>query len=258
MEVYESGSVVEATVSFDVDSIQSAVYRVLDERRVELVAQTPIVIPGGASEIAITVPALKNTLAVGASRMLVSVELTITTNTGAIRKFRTSYLVQGDTALVVPLESFLSFDEAIMIAGDLTGIAGWTAANDAQKRAALMQAATNIDQLEFDLTSASEFTDFPGFSDYDVETLSTLTSVEFEALPDAFLTAIKRAQVYEADDLLGGSPIQKAREEGLLSHTVGESSQMFRSASPHRGYVCGKAMKVLRRFVQTSRILRRA
>lgn len=254
MDIYESGSVVAVEFQFEFNAeIQQSVYRVLDERRVELVGETSISLDGNAVEAQITVPANVNTIDADARRRIFTVELTLTLVGGAIKKLRQSYAIQGDIALRVPTESFQTLPEAMGTALDLGNITGWDAASDAVKTTALIQAHHNIGLLNFDIQQATEFPDFPALEDdnLDVGPFELMTLEEFDALPESFLSALKRAQIVEANDLLGGDKTSKLREQGVLKKTVGESSTTFVATIATRKTVCADAKRMLARYIRS-------
>jgi hypothetical protein len=79
--------------------------------------------------------------------------------------------------------------------------------------------------------------------------LDEKTAEEIKALPADLLKAVRLAQIVEADDIMGGDATEKLREQGLLSKTVGESSQMFRSGKADRGVLCKRASKILAKYI---------
>lgn len=261
MDVYESGSAVTLVIPFEMNqAITQSSYRVLDERRVELVGETAISLDGGATEAEVTVPAPINTLSEGVRRAIHTVELVLTLEGGSIRKVRASYGIAGETGLRVPEESFQTLAEAHNTAFDLPMMSGWSSATDAVKTTALMQAYHNISLLNFDLDHVTEFPDFPALEGYTLrpDPFVHMTREEFDALPDSFSRALRRAQVVEANDLLGGDPVAQKRQQGVLKETVGESSTTFVATVATRTTVCSSAKKILARFLSTGIRLRRS
>ena len=51
-------------------------------------------------------------------------------------------------------------------------------------------------------------------------------------LDEKLLTALRRAQVLEASEILNADPTTLARRNGLISMTVGESSQFYGTSKP--------------------------
>ena len=65
-----------------------------------------------------------------------------------------------------------------------------------------------------------------------VENIRSLTINDLLLLPSAFLIALRKAQISEADIVMGGGSVHRKREDGLMSDTVGESKIMFRPGKP--------------------------
>lgn len=59
--------------------------------------------------------------------------------------------------------------------------------------------------------------------------IRNLNETQFNALPSKFTRAIKRAQLIEANIILGGDVVGKKRQDGIISETIGESSAFFNS-----------------------------
>lgn len=59
--------------------------------------------------------------------------------------------------------------------------------------------------------------------------LRGITAEDFGALPVPFQRAVKRAQLVEANILLGGDIVGQKRKDGIISETIGESSTFFSS-----------------------------
>ena len=82
--------------------------------------------------------------------------------------------------------------------------------------------------------------------------LKDLTSEEWGYLPTHFKDSLKQAQLIEACVILGGDPIGDRRDQGLLSKTVGESSEMFRAGMPTKHAISPTAMAELRGYIDRS------
>jgi hypothetical protein len=91
-----------------------------------------------------------------------------------------------------------------------------------------------------------------------ISNLDEKTDAELKALPEQFLNAIRLAQVIEADSILGGNETEDLRESGLLSKTVGESSQMFRSGVAMKLPLSKRAYQVLKRYTMRNNKIGRA
>jgi hypothetical protein len=75
-------------------------------------------------------------------------------------------------------------------------------------------------------------------------------SVEsFDLLPAGFLRAIKRAQLIEANVILGGDVVGRKRQDGILSETIGESSASFSDKPFLNLPISRQAYEELRRYI---------
>lgn len=260
MEIYDEGSAITLTVAFDVQGITSSSYKITDENGQTLLSPVPVVIASGETSTQIVIDAPLNTLAVGVNRGVRVVELLLTT-AERTHRIRSRYVLQRDVPLVIPVQSYVGFDEAFMIAVDLTPLVGWTQATDFAKKTALIQAHANIDRfcfkVDYDPFTMTDFAETFAV-DRKIGTLSEYTLPNFLTLPTDLLRDLKIAQILEADDLLGGfDEVEKLRREGVKSKTTGESSVTFMTDRADRGRVSGRAMAYLRPYIQAGlRIVR--
>lgn len=162
------------------------------------------------------------------------------------------FLVRGD-ALVVGVNSFVSTPEAEMIAFELTDIPAWNAATTDQKTQALIVARDELCQLtyRYDAYIWADQTRMIDAVNFFVSPLDYYNAAQLSTLPPKFYLALKRAQLVEADYLLGGDRLEERRQAGTLSVTTGESSQMFRPGmGPVKWPVCARAIQMLSRFLK--------
>ncbi|NQZ53223.1 MAG: hypothetical protein HRT93_03105 [Piscirickettsiaceae bacterium] len=237
MEIYRDGSIVKVEMQFvdDNDNLvspTSATYRVLSEDNTELVAETTVTINDGDSGTAITVNSPENTLAVGAIKGLRTVELTMVTALGIVTS-TSRYVVEAANTLVVGETSFQTYNQALLTSLDMVGIDIWSGSTDRQKKAAMIEAYVNITKLNFNIGNISE--------------------VDLTLIDSDLLAAIAKAQIAEADFMMGGDTVEDKRRTGLMSETVGESSNMFRPGKPLVLAVSEKALRYLTGYITWSR-----
>ncbi|WP_028449710.1 hypothetical protein [Chitinibacter tainanensis] len=165
-----------------------------------------------------------------------------------------TYLIESNVPFVVPAQSALTHDEAILLASGLARLSGWENASDAQQRAALIESYGQIKKLNLRIVrgrcltvDAMSVLDEYARDEVRVN-LETMTLAEFDAQPE-FKAALQLCQLIQADYLLGGNDLEQDRNDGLMSSTVGETSQMFRMSVPLRLPVCRRAVEALGRFV---------
>jgi len=235
-------------------------YRVLDEADTQLQAWTSTDLPAetGSETAAVTVIGALNILTPPATRGARVVELEIDSESGTVTLSQ-EYLLQGTTALAFGINSFLTYTAAIMVAADFVPmqLAGWTAAERATREQALIEAYGRVMRLpiviEFD-DSQSIVRDIGE----DPWRLADLTAGQIATLDPKMLSALKTAQLVEANEIMVDDPIKAARREGVVSVTVGESSQFFGTSKPLDLGVSARAAAYLQRWLRIgARIARR-
>jgi hypothetical protein len=244
--------------------------RVVDESGTEVVAQFSVTPTGASATIVVEGPS--NLLSVGQTAGIRTVKVAVSTNDGSYN-FDESYIlkVAPADALVVLVNSFQTFNQAVLTAAEIPGLKGWDneLTTDELRIAALTEAYRRIIQIgmnvrwprDVDAQTYLTTTDWIG----DQTRLITPEYWQFINLnsyntfyPEHFRQALRRAQVAEADDLLSGDPIEERRRMGLLSETIKDSSMMFRSGKPLDLGVSAKAFAYLRGYVQFRKTLGRS
>lgn len=237
----EQGAVVEATA---VD------YEVIDHLGTVLVARGALSgFTAPADEVIVTVSGANNALLSGEVRGGRTVRLYCTAAGGTVY-LTSSYVIEAAEVLVEGDNSFQSLSRAELTAFGLANLPGWVSATRAQKVSAMLEAHRTICQLRYRYV-------FDNWQDrvektFGVADMSLLSPAEFVALPEEFRDALRLAQVVQAEDVLNGNPNATLREEGIMSQTVGESSQMFRPGKPVTLPICREAYKYLAKYVVTS------
>jgi hypothetical protein len=141
-----------------------------------------------------------------------------------------------------------------MIAREIPNIPGWEGAADRDRLTALLDAYDRLTRIGFriprrflgDWQSRIEWT-----SEEFIPPLrwSEMTLQRFNDYHPRFKTALRKAQVCEADVILGGDVIADRRRAGLLSESIGESSMMFRSGKPLNLGISHRSLEYLSGFV---------
>lgn len=251
MATYLGGQPVNLTISLLDENgtlipAMAAEYRLVDQDENELVAK--VAVPDffeGAEEVVIAVTAEHNALTAPNLREIRIVELYLTTAAGVV-KVDSHYTIEAEQPLVEGVNSFQSYNTALMTAGDIVSIPAWNNATKQERVIALIEARRNIGQLAFryGFDEQNQLEDSLGVND-----ITGLSQSEFAALPVTFRMALRRAQILEADFLLGGDEIDVLRKGGLISTTVGEAKQFFRPAKPLEQAICKRAMKELTKWL---------
>lgn len=252
--VNEAGSVLTPT---------SLRWRVLDADDTELATWVSIGVMPTAPEIEITVPDSTNGLPVGALRGLRTVELEVTSAAGVIA-LSESYLLQGSTALAFGVNTFQTYAQGVLRSEDFvtSQLDGWATASRDDREKALMQAYARIMLLPITTYADDRSGEQNRLTTDTVVTNSSYLLREaslatLQGLRPVMLEALRNAQLVEASDILVNDPVTALREEGLMSMTVGESSQFFRGNRLNLP-VGKKAMAYLQRWVRFGTVLGRA
>lgn len=251
MQAYLAGQDVTLSIQLVSDDgtpiVASAVeYRLLNQDDVELIVKTPLATFNPSDpEAVVTISAAQNSL-VSAVRELRVVELFLTTDSGVIA-LSSEYIVESTTILVSGVNSFQSYNAALMVGFETPNIEAWNEATKGARINALIAARRNIGKLYLRYVGDSEMTRI--ISPFDDGSITSLTALQFDELPDEMKDAVRRAQVIEADYLLGGDPNGDIRRAGVMSSTVGESSQFFRTAKPYEGPVCKRVYQELSKYI---------
>jgi hypothetical protein len=255
-------------VTFDLTELEleptSVEYRVVDGDDVELIAQT---IAGdfvvGSGEYVLTVPAANNQVAPVApydGRTFVPATAARTvylwvTGTGAASGtvlLQQHYLLTLEDRLLVPQSSFQTLAGAEQVALDLVQIDAWEAASERDKIGALMQARDHIASMSFRFKPEDwQSRVMPVTSLHD---FAFMTADEWATMDANFKRDLKRAQVIEAAHILEADEHENAREQGIVSKTVGESSTTYRQTRRAQMPLCDRAMRVLAKYISAPRI----
>ena len=83
--------------------------------------------------------------------------------------------------------------------------------------------------------------------------IGNISEVDLTLIDSDLLAAIAKAQIAEADFMMGGDTVEDKRRTGLMSETVGESSNMFRPGKPLVLAGSEKALRYLTGYITWSR-----
>jgi hypothetical protein len=151
--------------------------------------------------------------------------------------------------------SFMSLEAADALARDMPNLTGWKGATDEQRGAALINAYARLVRIQMRFTT-DEVIDTQTVYDVDAsyetilngKTWPAITKTSFLAFPKPFRTALRQAQLAEANSILTDNPVEARHRAGILSETVGESSIMLRGGRLELG-VSSDALRYLTGYV---------
>lgn len=294
MNVYISGNVVESVIALNDDAgnpiadVVGVTYRVIDSENNELVKPT-VYVPDGddypeeteepaepetpetpenpeevladepvqeepveqetISEVIVQTSEEVNALEEETSRDIRIICLKAKTKTGAVFSLEYAYGLTIADPLQVGVNSFMTYRQAQKMAMDMPKLNNWEATSQSQRISALLEAKQRICRLAFDFGQIQ-----PDMT----KNLEDLSVEDFEALPIKFKTALKKAQLAEANDVLEVDSIAERRRQGLILETIGEVKQMFSSIIPAQMAVSSKAMSYLSRYLVSGKKIGRS
>lgn len=290
MDFFLAGTTVECViplvakgVALDVDAID---YRILDESNTELQASTRLdSFNMGTPEAVIVVPASLNQLAAHSqadmdvhtipTRGARVIEMHLTLTDGGNQVVMTYAFGLEPVAVLIPgVNSFQTYAQAQLAAAEIPGTPGWDAATDEERYAAMIEARWHMVKLSYYLLNSninfgqdslnfvpegvyeSKYVATNGLFMFDGN-LELLSASQYNALPERFKGALRKAQVAEADFILTGDPMADKRLAGLTSDTVGQTHQSYRSTKPLDLPCCKRALSYVSYFVQMNKRLSR-
>lgn len=254
MKTYLSGGSVSVTIDLTDDDGQdyeatSVFYRVFDEADVDVIA--PSFAPGfvgGSTSVTITVGEADNTLAVGTLKGIRTIELIITNTNGTFNKLVT-YAIATSTQLTKGVNSYQTLSEALLSSLDIPNLIAWESATEKERISALIEAHGRLGKLRYSIKSLVDSQNHLSMSN-EINNMAQLSADELAGLPVEFLTALRKAQIAEADTALGGDPIDEQRRGGLMATSIGEVSQMYRPGAPLVMAVSARALRYLTGYVK--------
>lgn len=225
----DDGTPIEAT---------TAAWSLFDERGLRLAASDIAGFEPNSSEVTFALSA--SDLALLPAETSAGREIVVTLGTPAgPTEIRDYFVLVAANPLKLMSNSFVTYPEALATRGGFgPTLSGWDAAEPADRTSALADAHQRLNRMTFTLPlidgmeRASSYAAYGLGTDEGFDTtrrvrLATMSLADFDALPEAFRKALKRAQLAEADVILGGDVVGRMRRDGIVSKTVGESSSTF-------------------------------
>ena len=233
-------------------------FRVLDEGEVVLSAWVAIT-SLTPDFIAVPVSGALNTLSAPQTRGIRVVQVEVTTGS-SIEILSDTYCVEAEYLLVRGVNSFLTYNQSVLVAQDWSenSMPGWAGNTDIGARTrALTEAFHRVVaiplRIEFDNDQSvvrDVYNTPPRLKDFNAGQIMRLDI--------RMLSALKSAQVAEASWILEDNLSARHRSDGLQSITVGDSSQRFGTAKPLELGLSPVAWKLLARWVVTGALIGRS
>jgi hypothetical protein len=174
------------------------------------------------------------------------VECTTATDTVEVRE---AFLIVSAVPLTVAENTFQTLTESLLTRAEFASLPGWDRATRDQQIAAMIQAYRHIVRVPLTLQALPDTYNRINWWGRKVP-LARLDAAEFNELPLAFRRAVKRAQLAEANVLLGGDRVGDKIRAGIVSETTGESSMFFNSKPYLNLPISKQAYEELKSFVR--------
>lgn len=271
--VYKDGDDVTLRFSLDVMSATSVSYSVKDASGNIVTSGVDVPVSDGQMFVTITVPGSINALG-ERERDLRRVTLSVDAGGAFITKEQ-QYIVLRSFDLSVPKQSFISIGEAQLQAIDMLNGGSLLTGGEGDLRRQLIEATKRIKSMSFSIrriysmdwddydrpqnmlqTSTLPFR-WAGQYTSDIVDWDKLTDDDFMEFPEVFRNALALAVVNEASEIAGGSDIQRAREDGIVSESIGETTMAYRQGKGAVSIVAKTTWRMLLKYMDNRVIVRR-
>jgi hypothetical protein len=229
----------------------SITWRVLDEAEVVLQDWAAAAVPG-TSDLKLTIPLALTSLTPPALRAIRTVEVEVITATGTVY-LSDAIMLQGATALAFGVNSFQTYAQALLVSEDFTtdSMAGWSASDRETREKAMIQSYGRILLLPISrMAVLDEQSVLASPQVFGPALLRDMTAAQMLQLEARFLSALRSAQLVEADEILAADPVIAARQNGVTGMTVGQSTMFFRQRKTLDLPIGTRALKYLERYVR--------
>lgn len=226
---------------------------------------TPIA--SAAGSMTIVVPAALNQLGAGVTQeaRVVDLQMTSTAFSGTAT-VRLDYVLNASMdVLQVMVNSFQTYEDALVVAANMTDIADWTAARYDDRVRAMQHAYRTLSHINFEIYYDRDDIYFKSRASWGLPWINTIgnlynySATDFQNLDPDFRKGIYMAQVVESDELLGGpDPTLNDREMGIMQTVTGDTSRTYRRGKPLSFGISRRALKYLTGYVKFTGLLIRS
>ena len=271
--VYKDGDDVTLRFSLDVMSATSATYSVKDARGKIITSGVNVPVTDGQMFVAVTIPGSVNALE-ERERDLRRVTLSVDAGGVFINKEQ-QYIVLRSFELSVPGQSFISIADAQLQAIDMLNGGSLLSGSEGDLRSQLIEATRRVKSMSFSVrriygidwddydrlqnmlaTSTLPFR-WAGQYTSDIVDWSKLSDEDFMEFPESFRSDLALAVVNEASEIAGGNDIQRAREDGIVSESIGETTIAYRQGKSAVSTVSRTTWRILLKYMDNRVIVRR-
>ncbi len=238
--------------------VASDVSWTLINERNEVAASGSMTPESTATDVIIALSAEEVTISNGDIQEVRELSVLITYDGGSISHDEI-FMLTDKQVLVVGVNSAVTYLQALRLYPTFPTFAAFGWVSDEQRKNALIAAWRNIGSVELSEGAIVDEFGNPLYDENDslIYSVNQLSPALFLKLNSKIATDLRAAQLEEAEFLLGGDGIEDLRTRGVMSYTVGEVKQFFRTSKPIELVVSKHALRYLGKYVQYHRRLTR-
>ncbi|HIV77375.1 MAG TPA: hypothetical protein H9899_07605 [Candidatus Sphingomonas excrementigallinarum] len=239
----------------------SASWELFDERGVSIDAGVVADFDAAADTVTFEIEATALALPTNVPSAGREIVVTLATAGGEV-ELRDYFLLIDNQPLKLLGNSFMTYPEVLAIRASFgPTLDGWDAVTDRETRSsALADAYERLNRMVYKVGFIDPMVHASSYAAYGTGTdepfgftrrvrLRGMSIEQFDALPAGFVKALKRAQLIEANVILGGDIVGNKRQDGIISESIGESSAFFNSKPYLNLPITRQAYEELRRYV---------
>ncbi|HDU1481875.1 hypothetical protein [Klebsiella variicola] len=270
---FESNQMVNMTFSVDMLTVDTLTYSVFDNAGNTLLSEQPATLDSDYS-VQVAIPAEVNQIG-DADRALRRVKLKATTGTTTV-EFENVYVLLNNFELAVFEQSFATLDDAAMYAIDMVKGDVILNMSRVQLRRLLIEATVRLKQMPFSIRRifGVDYDDYDrpmnmlnvhnvywgqeGQYRMDLIDWSKMSPELYAGLPDDFKKTLLVATVNEVAEIASTTDSQSARDEGIVSESIGETTIAYRQGKAANLTVNRTTWRLLVKYLNNRTVVRRS
>ena len=270
---FESNQTVNMTFSVDMLTVDTLTYSVFDNAGNTLLSEQPATLDSDYS-VQVAIPAEVNQIG-DADRALRRVKLKATTGTTTV-EFENVYVLLNNFELAVFEQSFATLDDAAMYAIDMVKGDVILNMSRVQLRRLLIEATVRLKQMPFSIRRifGVDYDDYDrpmnmlnvhnvywgheGQYRMDLIDWSKMSPELYAGLPDDFKKTLLVATVNEVAEIASTTDSQSARDEGIVSESIGETTIAYRQGKAANLTVNRTTWRLLVKYLNNRTVVRRS
>lgn len=270
---FESNQTVNMTFSVDMLTVDTLTYSVFDNAGNTLLSEQPATLDSDYS-VQVAIPAEVNQIG-NADRALRRVKLKATTGTTTV-EFENVYVLLNNFELAVFEQSFATLDDAAMYAIDMVKGDVILNMSRVQLRRLLIEATVRLKQMPFSIRRifGVDYDDYDrpmnmlnvhnvywgqeGQYRMDLIDWSKMSPELYAGLPDDFKKTLLVATVNEVAEIASTTDSQSARDEGIVSESIGETTIAYRQGKAANLTVNRTTWRLLVKYLNNRTVVRRS